>query len=610
MRRAVANVALAIAVGAGLWTAWLVVAGGVDLTVGGRRLTSNEPLRPFVVASFAAAIFMWLGPGVARARSWLQAIGAWADDRVFAAMMAVVVSVVGLRYATTVAGGADSYGYVSQADLWLAGDLRIEQPWMADLPWPNAKWTATPLGYRPIEREGEWAIVPTYSPGLPLLMAAAKGLFGHAGVFWVVPLTGGVLVWATSLVGRRLGSSRVGLAGAWFVATSPIVLFMLMPPMTDVPVAAAWTVAFALALRPGRGAAFGAGLAAAAAIFIRPNLAMLAAPIGVWLAIRTRRAPAARWDLGAVVAYAAGALPGVAAIAVIYWQLYGSPLTSGYGGLGDAFGVPNIWPNLRNYVTWIAESQTVFGLVGLAAALVPLRAIWVFAADRRPLYVAASIVALVGAQYLLYLAFDVWWFVRFLLPAWPYLCLGLAAVLFLGVRHRRAAVALASIWLIVALGLYNVRTASKLAAFGAWEGERTYPDIAGVVRDATSDRTMVFTLIHSGALRYYGGRMTLRFDAFERDSLDEAVAWLQARGHTAYALLEPWEVPQFERHFAGQRAAADLAERAVLIYKGINTIGLYDLTRLADRPPREVARRDPATLRDVPPVPLPPFRLK
>ena len=95
---------------------------------------------------------------------------------------------------------------MSQADLWVERDLRIEQPWVADLPWPNANWTAAPLGYRPVEYEESLAIVPTYSPGLPLLMAGAKSVFGHGALFWIVPLSGAVLVLATYGIGRRLGA--------------------------------------------------------------------------------------------------------------------------------------------------------------------------------------------------------------------------------------------------------------------------------------------------------------------------------------------------------------------------------------------------------------------
>jgi hypothetical protein len=227
-----------------IWTLWLVVAGGVDTTLFGMSIRSNDPMRPFALANLALLLFVVAGPGIQEAWTRLGQAAARIDDRVPALIMAFGVAVLGLSYATTVANGADAYGYVSQADLWLTGNLRIDQPWVAELPWPNAEWTAAPLGYRPAPSAETPAIVPIFSPGLPLLMALAKRLFGHAAVFSIVPLSGALLVLATFGIGRRLGSSRIGLAAAWFLATSPIVLFMLMTPMTDVPAAAAWAVAF------------------------------------------------------------------------------------------------------------------------------------------------------------------------------------------------------------------------------------------------------------------------------------------------------------------------------------------------------------------------------
>src|SRR5437763_1042682 len=175
-------------------------------------------------------------------------------------------------WSTRVAAGADAYGYVSQADLWLRGALHIDQRFGATVPWPLARWTFTPLGYRP-EPDG-YRIVPQYAAGLPLVMAAFKAVAGQCAMFWVVPLCGGVLVFATYCIGREIDRPLVGLAAAWIVASSPTLLFMLMAPMSDVPAAAAWaaSVAFALAESP-----LLAGVAAGAAILIRPNLAPAAA---------------------------------------------------------------------------------------------------------------------------------------------------------------------------------------------------------------------------------------------------------------------------------------------------------------------------------------------
>ena len=108
---------------------------------------------------------------------------------------------VGLVKGTRVAGGADAYGYVSQALLWLNGLPVQAEPLAAAVPWPHAEWSLAPLGFRPGLQPG--ILVPTYPPGLPLAMAAAAGIGGTSAVYWVVPVSGAAAVWLTYLLGRR-----------------------------------------------------------------------------------------------------------------------------------------------------------------------------------------------------------------------------------------------------------------------------------------------------------------------------------------------------------------------------------------------------------------------
>ena len=67
-------------------------------------------------------------------------------------------------------------------------------------------------------------MVPSYAPGLPLMMAAAL-VFGACGPFLVVPLCAALVVWLAFLLGRRTGGPWAGILAALLVATSPIVLF-------------------------------------------------------------------------------------------------------------------------------------------------------------------------------------------------------------------------------------------------------------------------------------------------------------------------------------------------------------------------------------------------
>ena len=149
---------------------------------------------------------------------------------------------------------------MSQADLWLAGHLRIDQRAL-DLPRPFDDWVLSPLGYHPGPQPR--VIVPTYPPGLPLLMATAKKAFGANGAFYVVPLMGALAVLLTYALGRLLFDDVVGVAAAALLAVSPTFLYQLMWPMSDVPATAAWTLAivFAVVRRP-----LAAGLATGAVL--------------------------------------------------------------------------------------------------------------------------------------------------------------------------------------------------------------------------------------------------------------------------------------------------------------------------------------------------------
>jgi hypothetical protein len=152
----------------------LVSVGGFDTFLFGVRIRSNDPAKPRLLAELAFLVFAWLR-GLRRTKADLEHLGnrilaVWPRVRT-PAMWALAggVFVLGVLKLGPYAGGSDSYGYVSQVDLWLNGHPFIDQPWMDNAPWPKSGFTFTPLGY--MEDPSRHAIVPTYSPGLPFLMA-------------------------------------------------------------------------------------------------------------------------------------------------------------------------------------------------------------------------------------------------------------------------------------------------------------------------------------------------------------------------------------------------------------------------------------------------------
>src|SRR5688572_20683546 len=148
-----------------------------------------------------------------------------------ALLACAVVFWLGVRFGSRTASGADSFGYVSQAYLWLDGDIRIDQPFAQEVPWPHGRMSLAPLGYR---EGGDGTIVPTYASGIPLIMAAFILLFGACGPYFVTPLFGALLVAGTFVLGSRVtGSRAAALVASLLMASSPAFLFNLMWPMSD-----------------------------------------------------------------------------------------------------------------------------------------------------------------------------------------------------------------------------------------------------------------------------------------------------------------------------------------------------------------------------------------
>jgi hypothetical protein len=432
---------------------------------------------------------------------------------------------------------------VSQAGLWLNRSLTIEQPIVRASPWPHAGDTWAPLGYRASPERPD-AIVPLYSPGLPIAMALAQAAGGFCAAFLVVPLCGALTVWLTYALGVTVfGRRPIALAAALLVASSPIFLYQVMNPMTDVPVAAAWTAAL-VATAAGWPAA--AGAASAAALVIRPNLAPVALILAGWILLAQR----GRW-----LRFAGAVLPGIFLVTAINASIYESPLVSGYGTLAELYSVRHLAANLRQFGRWIHETQTA------AILLLPLI---FFAAPRLhppPLVphgrlLLGGVAAAIVGSYLFYVPFDAWWYLRFLLPAWPVLMLvtaeSAAAIAAVATERWGGVLALAFAFALATNGVGIARTRY---AFDVGRSERRYIDVARFVSSHTDADAVMIALQHSGTLRMYADRLTLRFDQLDPAWLDRAAAFLRSIGRHPYIVLEAGERDIFQRRFA---AANDL----------------------------------------------------
>jgi hypothetical protein len=557
--------------GAALLTAGLVVAlfavfvaitGGIDTRVAGIALRSRSWERP---ATIALAL---ISAGLFAIRQSLAGV----PPRLFAALPAVLVlwtAGAALAFGTYAAGGADSFGYISQAELLARGRLTEPMPSNPAFDWPDVPATLTPLAFT--RGPDASRLVPVYPPGLPLMMAPFTWIHSSA-VFLVVPLCAALTVWLCIRLGRELGDPAAGTLAALLLSFSPTFLLQAFQPMSDVPVTACWMGALLLARRPRLAAAGLAGVVASLAVLIRPNLAPLAGFVVLTCAVAGAGGHAdeppsrSAGTVPRMAICAACMVPGLLALGLIQNARYGSPFGSGYGTFQDLFALSNIGPNLARYPRWLTMTHS------------PLLWLWVFApfwfraapARTRAFgWIAYGFAWAVLLAYLPYVYFrpEEWSYTRFLLPALPLLLLFAVGVILSAARRTVPSVAPgASAALVLAVAVWSAHTASSLSVFGVREGERKYPDVGMFVRDQLPASAFVLAAQHSGSLRYYSHRPTLRWDLLDAASLDRTLQSMRRAGYAPFLVVDTGEDDQFRERFGGtgQRALAGLTPVATI----------------------------------------------
>jgi cell division protein FtsW (lipid II flippase) len=540
---------------AALFAVFVGLTGGIDTRIAGVAVRSRSWERPATVAIalLAAGLF------------FVRHLFAGVPARLFRVLPALILlwgAVAALAFGTYAAGGADSFGYISQAELLAHGRLTDTMPSHPAFDWPDIAVTLTPLAFTRGPHPGE--LVPVYPPGLPLLMAPLTWIHSYA-VFLVVPLCAVFTLWCCLRLGRELEDEQAGILGAVLLSVSATFLLQAMQPMSDVPVTAAWLAALLLARRPSPTASAFAGLVASLAVMIRPNLAPLVLFVIVTCATAQAEGSRGRTLLRMLVC-AACMLPGIVVLGYIQNARYGSPLGSGYGSFHDLFGLANIRPNLSRYPRWLTMAHSPFLWLWLLAPL------WFRHASARARilgWIGYGFAAAVIAAYLPYVYFrpDEWSYTRFLLPALPFILVFAAGVMLSAARRWIPSMPLgAAATLILAIAVWSLSTASALGVFRMWEGERKYPRVGLFVRDRLPKSAFVLAAQHSGSLRYYSHRPTLRWDLLDRASLDRALTSMRNAGYDPFLVVDAGEDQAFLRRFSGtgQRGVEALAPLATI----------------------------------------------
>jgi 4-amino-4-deoxy-L-arabinose transferase-like glycosyltransferase len=459
-----------------------------------------------------------------------------------------------------VPGGSDTSGYFNEARLFARGRIQTEERVLPGLPPADVPpYLYVPLGFKPVGGPGA-RMVPTYPPGLPLLLVAAARLVGwrHAGdcVLILHALAGVVLTYA---LGRRCGLPRSwALAGSAVLAASPLYLYTSLWALSDVP-ATAWATAAVLAAWSSREKpawSLASGLCLGVAFLVRPNNVLIVLPIAIILGPSPLR----------LLGVAAAALPGIVAWMAINRVAYGAPLQSGYGAIGNEFHASLIPGTFLFCARWLP--------LLLSPLVVPAPA--VVALLGRRTRVAASLAAWIALYVAFYLPYrwthEDWWFLRFLLPAAPALIVAGLLVLE-AVRERWLAPAsladrrrLVAGLLLMALGV----EAFGLVRLDAWaigRGESKYLRVAQWLDAHLPRNAAVVAQQYSGSLYYYTPFTLLRPDQLNASVAPRVRAAARAAGRPIYAVLFPFETASLSA-LPGRWAIAGSVEDVVILRLG------------------------------------------
>lgn len=464
-----------------------------------------------------------LGPGVATGPRW------------FLWFALAVLAAYGVFLGTTmsvVAGGADSSGYLNSARLLASGQLQTELRVPAEFGSPTSvdRFHFSPQGF--VKFAVSPRLPPSYPTGLPLHFALAGKLFGwEVGPLLVqllAALGAVVLCYASA---RELGVPwALAATGAVMLASFPVFIFTSIQTLSDT-LATTWMLAAVWsALRGRRLPAWmlASGAALAMAVLVRPTNLLLAPGLLVLVGLDRRR----------LAAFFAGGIPGALWFMFYNQAQYGGPFTSGYGTIGSAFAAHYAWPTAVHFVKWLAVFLPAVVLVLPILAWSARGGAW-----RRELVALGLMGMAVFGIYLFYdVSHDVWWCLRFILPAVAALIL--ASLLGLeslaawaerrgGRRMRSYAAVGLSLWAAGA-SWYWTRNLHILYVPGY---ERIYAEAAQVMRERLPDNALVVCSAFSGAVYYYTPLATLIYDSIKPEEFASYVARARGAGRPIYAAV-------------------------------------------------------------------------
>lgn len=446
------------------------------------------------------------------------------------------------RYSAAYASGSDSSGYLNSARLLGSGHLAMPMRRVPGLnPESLPPLTYVPLGFLP--NADHATMTPTYPVGMPLLILTVAQVAGwNLAPRLTLVLHALAGLWLVYRLARAFGlEAGWSWLGALLLAASPLYVIMSIQLMSDVP-AMVWVgaaVLSALKSRERPWLALGAGAALALAVLVRPTNLLGLLPVGIALGCSFRR-----WLL-----LIAGGLPGAVFLGTVNCLAYGGVFTTGYERLDRLFSIGNAPATLVHYAVWLPALLTPFIVLSLGLPMLRRR-------------LPAETVVL-GVWALIFLTFylfyhnthEAWWYLRFVLPAFPPLLVAALLVarrLTVQMRFHPQAwwLAPAALALLVDAGAWFRHF--ELSSIGP--NERVYADCSAWRRAHLPPDAVVASMQTSGALLYYTEYTFFRWDSLAPGGFQQMAATCAAAGRPLYAVLYPFEIDDmgaFRFHLTG-----------------------------------------------------------
>jgi len=457
---------------------------------------------------------------------------------VLLALLAITYAWFLREYTAPYAGGSDSSGYLNSAALLRAGRLTVPARTIEGHgPVEFGIYSHRPLGFA--AQEGTNEMVPSYPLGLPLHLLAFSFL---VGLDWAtIPLNicsafaAGLLLY---LLARRLElPPPLALAGAITLLLCPLFLFTALQPMSDL-LALVWAMAAlytALRAKEDWRWALACGAAVAWAVLVRPSNLLVVFPVAVALG----------WSWRSYLWVGLGGLPGAFVLAAYNRHVYGSPFVTGYGSIWSAFSADYFVHNAGFIIRWIPGLLSPVVLPALAAPFLP-------AARRREAAVLGLwAVLLIGFYSFYFHTGETWWYLRFILPAFPALILlALLAVHALGfAQPARRALGFGLLALALA---WEATQAYRFDLIYNKSGEATYRDAGTFANANLPGNAAIFCMQVSGALYYYTNFLLVRWDQLKPEQMKPLLQALQENHRPVYAVLYEFEEADARQRIGGR----------------------------------------------------------